>query len=503
MRQNLSQSPENPPVAIPEPIEKVARKPSPKRAKEMLWKKGNLNWKLDKTQQEIYNFIKNNDSKIIVVGASRQLGKSWMLCTIAIEECLRTPNRVVKMIAPEVKMIKRILRPLMRDLLHDCPKELLPQEKSVDHIFKFPNGSEIQIAGTDNGHAESLRGTKAHLCIIDEAGFCADLEYIVKNVLIPTTTTTRGKIILSSTPPKSNDHDFIKFWHNAELNGAFIKKTIYDNPRLTVDDIEALAEAIGGVTSVGFRREYMCELITSEEDAVVPEFAPIKDKIVKAWPRPGFYDAYASMDIGFKDLTVVLFAYYDFKNGKIIIEDELVISGRTLLTDNLAQLLKDKESALWIHPITKEVKAPYIRVSDNNNLILLNDLQIKHNITFLPIPKDNSDAALNNMRILIKQEKIVINPRCKILINHLENAIWNKTRTSFVRSQDNGHFDAVDSLKYLCRGMQLNKNPYPHDYQFEVTDNTYFSENPTDNNKMHQTIKDMFKMGKFNKIKKN
>lgn len=507
-------SDQDPPTQIPElseainvaltTKEKAPKKMSKKKAIENAWKQGIIHWKLDKTQEELYSFIKNNDNKIIVVGSSRQLGKSFLLCTIAIEECMRTPNRVVKMIAPEVKMIKRILRPLMREILADCPEELLPKERPVDHIYKFSNGSEIQIAGTDNGHAESLRGTKAHLCIIDEAGFCSDLEYIVKSVLLPTTTTTGGKIILSSTPSKSNDHDFIKFWQKAELEGAFIKKTIYDNPRLTIDQIEELANAIGGVTSVAFRREYLCELITSEEDAVVPEFnAELKQEIIKVWARPPYYDAYASMDIGFKDLTVVLFAYYDFKNGKIIIEDELVTNGSKFITDNFAKDLIAKESSLWIHPVTREIKTPYLRVSDNNNLILLNDLQVQHKLNFLPIAKDNSDAALNNMRMMLKQKKIIINPKCKTLINHLENGIWNKARSSYTRSQDSGHFDAIDSLKYLCRGMQLNKNPYPASYQFEsMGDNLFFSENPSDNNKVHTAVKEMFKLGKFSKNKK-
>lgn len=493
--------------------EQIPAQVSPTEARNRLWKKGILHWKLDKNQEQMYDFARNTSHKIIVIGASRQIGKSFFLCTLAIEECVRAPNRVVKLIAPEVKMIKRILRPLMREILLDCPKDLTPEYKTVDHIFKFPNGSEIQIAGTDNGHAESLRGTKAHLCIVDEAGFCSDLEYIVKNILIPTTTTTRGKIILSSTPPKSNDHDFIKFWQKAELNGAFIKKIIYDNPRLTIEEIEELAEAIGGITSIGFRREYLCELITSEEDAVVPEFnSELEAKIVKSWIRPPYYDAYASMDIGFRDLTVTLFAYYDFKNGKLIIEDELIVKGDKFLTDTYAKSLKEKEASIWVHPMTKEAKLPYLRVADNNNLILLNDLQVQHGITFMPIAKDNSDAALNNMRMMLKQERIIINPRCTVLINHLKNAIWNKARNSYIRSQDNGHFDAVDSLKYLCRGVQMNKNPYPANYQFEnsVIDDVFFSKNPTDNNKLHESFKKMFQIKRskrhsaddFNKSKK-
>ena len=443
-------------------------------ARRVLWKKALLHWKLDKNQLEMYNFVRNTDHKIIVVGSSRQLGKTYFLVTLALEECLKNPYTIVKFIAPKVKDIKRIISPLVREICQDAPKDLRPEYKTQEHIFRFANGSEIQLAGTDNGHAESIRGNKAHLCIIDEAGFCDDLAYIVNSILIPTTTTTNGKIVMASTPSKSPDHDFMQFMEEAELRGSFVKKTIYDNPRLTDADINALAEALGGKDSIDFRREYLVEKIKSEEDAVVPEFnEELKNKIVKEWERPTFFDTYLSMDIGVKDLTVVLFAYYDFKNAKIIVEDELVLSGTKMLTDNLADSIRAKEASLWTNKMTGEVKPVYLRISDNNNLILLNDLAAKHGMSFVPTLKDNKEAALNNMRMLLRSDRIVIHPRCKTLVAHLQGALWNKTRTGYIRSSDKGHYDAVDALVYLCRNINQGKNPYPANYQFGAKDSVF------------------------------
>ena len=58
-------------------------------ARNRLWKKGNLEWKLDKNQEQLYSFIKNNPHKIVVMACSRQMGKSWLLCTLAIEQCIK------------------------------------------------------------------------------------------------------------------------------------------------------------------------------------------------------------------------------------------------------------------------------------------------------------------------------------------------------------------------------------------------------------------------------
>lgn len=466
----MSQSPEN-------QLKKITKKD----AVDALWRRAILHWKLDKNQVEMYDFSINKPDRIIVIGSSRQLGKSYFLTVLAIETCLKKPYQIVKFIAPKVKDIKRIITPLVREVMHDCPQELKPSFSSQDHIFKFPNGSEIQLAGTDNGHAESIRGNKAHLCIIDEAGFCDDLDYIVNSILIPTTTTTKGKIVMASTPSKTPDHPFMNFLKHAEAEERFIKKTIYDNPRLTLEDIEGIANALpGGKEGTDFKREYLVEMIVSEDDAVVPEFnKDIEASVVKEWPRPPYFDGYVSMDIGSKDLTVALFCYYDFISNKVIIEDEVVLSGKKMLTDSLAELIKIKEATLWTHPSTGSLKPPLLRVADNNNPILLNDLAIKHSINFMPTLKDNADAALNNMRMLLKSERIIIHPRCKTLIYHLKSAIWNKARSSYARSADHGHYDAVDALKYLCRNINFNKNPYPANYQLKGSQMPIFSlENP-------------------------
>lgn len=483
------------------PVNKTAL--SKKSAIDALWRRSVLHWKLDKNQMEMYKFVRETDFKIIVIGSSRQLGKSYFLVTLAIEECLKNPFVIVKFIAPKAKDIKRIITPLIREITGDCPKELNPEYKSQDNVFKFKNGSEIQLAGTDNGHAESIRGNKAHLCIIDEAGFCDDLSYIVNSILIPTTTTTGGRIVMASTPSKSPDHDFMHFMNEAEVEGRFIKKTIYDNPRLTIREIDALAEALGGKESIDFRREYLVEKIKSEEDAVVPEFTKeLRDRCVKSWQRPPFYETYVSMDIGIKDLTVVLFAYYDFRQAKVIIEKELVLSGTRMLTDNLAQNIKDIESTLWVNKMTGEAKPVTLRVADNNNLLLLNDLAVKHGMNFLATAKDNKEAALNNMRMLLRSDRIMIAPECKTLISHLEGALWNKARTSYIRSGDKGHYDAVDALAYLCRNINFNKNPYPANYDLGGSGDIFRYSAPVATTQFEKDLQKTFKIPEARKIKR-
>lgn len=470
---------------------------SKQEAQRQLWERGILHWILDDTQKELYHNYLESSNLTVVWMCSRRLGKSFALCTVAIEQCLKAPNQIVKYVAPKQKQVRTIIKPLIRDILDSCPKHLRPKYFTQDNIYKFPNGSEIQLAGTDNGNAESLRGGSANLCIVDEAGFCDELDYVVNSVLLPTMTTTGGKIILASTPPLSSSHKFMSYFvARAKAEGNLVVKTIYDNPRMTAEQIQAIAEEHGGTDSVTFRREYMCEMIVDQERAVIPEFTKeLQEEIVKPWPRPPYYDSYTAMDIGFKDLTFVLFAYYDFRNDKIIIEDELVMSGQQMTTDKLAEGVKEKEKAIWKNPLDPydqgESKDVYLRVSDNN-LIVLNDLNRLHDLVFLPTDKDDADAALNQLRMKLASKKIIIHPRCVNLISHLENAIWNKSRTKFERSGDYGHYDGCEAAKYLVRNIIYSKNPYPPGYDIPNGDDVFLSPYMKPENNFEKSVKDMF-----------
>lgn len=467
-----------------------------REARHKLWRKGNITYLLDANQKGIYDSLIDNPNRTLVLNCSRRLGKTYLMCVIAVETCLKSPNTIVKFVAPTQKMIKTILRPVMREIIKDAPTELRPQYKTNDQMYKFGhNNSEIQIAGTDSGHIDSLRGGTSHLCLIDEAGGCTDLKYAVKSVLLPTMTTTKGKIIIASTPPPTPDHDFIEYVRNAEYRKTLIHRTIYDNPRLTQEQLESIIkeyEMDGGIDSIEFRREYLAEIIVNTEMAVIPEFTKeVEDETIREWPRPPYYDIYTAMDIGFKDLTFVLFAYYDFVNKKIVVEDELLLNGPKLTTKILAESIKQKEETLWIDPINEKPITPFLRVCDNN-LIVINDLQRLHSLTFIPTEKKDADGALNQLRIMIGNQSVIINPKCVNLIRHVKNGIWNKKKTSFIRSPDNGHYDGIDALKYLVRNILLSKNPYPNNYFEKSGDGIFKLNNKQSKNEIINHFQNMF-----------
>lgn len=463
-------SEQNNPTAVQTVTDKQVRE-----ARARLWHMGILEWKLDITQKKLYDFYNGNTDKTIVINCSRRLGKSYFLTILALEQCLKVPKSIVKFLQPEVKMIRTNIRPVINEILDDCPRELRPQFKTQDSMYVFPNGSEIHLAGTDNGNHEKLRGGNAHLALIDEAGFCSELEYIVNSILIPTTTLTQGRIILSSTTPPIPDHEFIKYMEKAEIDGRLVRKTIFDavndnlgqlKPRIHAGIVADIVKSMpNGEKDDAFRTEYLCEVITDSKASVVPEFTKeIQRDTIVPWLKPAFYDRYVAMDIGFEDLTAILFAYWDFDNGVLVIEDEFDINGSEMTTRKVAEAISRYENNLWTNPLTGEFEKPYKRVCDNN-LIMINDLQKDHQLTFFPTEKHNKDAYINAMRNMIAERQIIIHPRCKKLVQHLSLASWDRTRKDFKRSADNGHYDYVAALMYLVRNLDTTRNPYPKGYR--------------------------------------
>jgi hypothetical protein len=183
------------------------------------------------------------------------------------------------------------------------------------------------------------------------------------------------------------------------------------------------------------------------------------------------------MDLGFNDLTVVLFGYWDFRADKLIIEDEIVVKGTDLHLKKLGEQIWNKEAELWTNVMSGEVHRPLKRVSDTN-LVAINEIrQNTHNrVSFISVDKDDNDSAINHLRMMLSAQKIIINPRCETLIKHLLNVKWASNKKTFARSPDDGHYDAVDAIKYLVRSVNYTKNPYPANYNLDVRD--LFVSNP-------------------------
>lgn len=297
-----------------------------------LWARGELSYKFHSVQKEMYNILEKSEANSTLVWlCSRQIGKSYMIALLATIYCLRKPDSIVKILTDTKLHCKTIYEPKFKEVFEDCPEHLKPNYIPSQYLYVFPNGSQIQLAGTDGNSAERLRGQVSVLVLVDEAGFCNKLNYNVMSILAPTTTHTGGKIVLASSAPEDPDHEFVEFIEKAEMDGKLTNKTLYDNPLLTSEQVKTIiARYPLGVNDPNFRREYLNIIEKNEDVTVFPEITEdtVWDLTKNIPMKPAHYNCYVGMDLGFKDLTVAVFAYYDFRNDIVVFEKEIVKKGK-------------------------------------------------------------------------------------------------------------------------------------------------------------------------------
>lgn len=487
------------------------------QAVEKLWRMGNLSYKLKGIQKEMYEKVHTSTGKTTTFLVSRRSGKSYTMALLATEHCSKYPNSIVKYLLPKKRDAKTILLPIMRTILEDCPEDLKPEWKAADYVFDFPNGSQIQLGGTDNGNAESIRGGYANIAMMDEAGFqdYNDFSYIVKSIIMPTLLTTRGKLVMASTPSREPSHPFMTEWvEPARDENKLIEYDIYSNPMIDEEMMnEIIAEYPLGIHDPDFRREMLLESSPDKQVQVIPEFdSKAEEEIMVASAPPSRFDTYVSGDVGAIDLTVYLFAYWDWDRQKLVVKDELVLGGdgTKLNTSQIADGIREKEKFLFKNELTGDIDEPYLRIMDNN-LIVINDLRTIYDLNFIPTKKDDKNAAIDELRVMIQNRDIEIDPNCKVLLHHLKSTQWRYNskgirmgfkRTGKVSHHKAHHGDAVDALIYLVRNVQRSKNPYPNGWG-ELVGDSVFRHPSHKSNGRDSKIKDFVKGIMGIKDKKN
>lgn len=457
--------------------------------KAVLWRAGDLSWKLHDNQLGVHRFYRrwcnqapandNGDGKyhrVFVFEGGRRYGKTFWSLLLSIEDSIQRPGSVRTFATAYQKDVADILLPLLEEIARDAPADVRPEYRGSSEgesagIY-FPRtgpakGSRIKLFGLDM-HPHSLRGRASDGVIISEAGFCKKLRRAIVSVLTPQMQgRPHARILLESSAPEDPATDFDEhFVPDAKLRGAYVSRTIDDNPMLTHEEREEFIREAGGRGSPDCDREYFNKRVRPATRVVVPEFDEALH--VQRVPMPDFADCYVALDPGFRDLFAILWAYWDFDNARLVIQRDW--AERNASATTIAAVIKQGEAELWSGVQRwngKELKEnPRLRVSDTDPRMLA-DLYREHGLRVSPVLKTTGaktelkEAAVHSVRGAIGRGQVIIDPSCTKLIAHLNAARWNELRTDYERSEVFGHFDLLDALVYMWRSIDRNRNAQP------------------------------------------
>lgn len=439
---------------------------------------------LKPAQKEMFISFFGGKHRKSVFHCARRLGKTHLLCIIALVTAINKPKAQIRYATFTQKALKKMVMPIFKQLLGNLDKKLKPAYNVQDGMFTFPNGSQIHLAGVNNGHSDDLRGTTSDLALIDEAGFVDELSYLVESVLMPQLLSANGKLIMASSSPLTPAHEFVDYINEAKLDGSYKSFDIHSGgyaPEL----LKEFCEEAGGATSTTWRREYLNEVIVDESLAVIPDWKPEYAVNVQHDAFYNFYHRYTAADWGVRDKTAVLWAYYDFRRAKLVVEAEFTCSGTDSTTRNIADKIKATEKTLGYTKIHR-------RPADNNELILLQDLATEFNLHFFPTTKDTLSAMVNEARLWVSSGRVEVSKNCPELIACLQYGVYqDEKRDKFGRSKALGHYDALAAFIYLVRNIDQHTNPIPHNYGY--TENTFDPNTWEDSDS--KTVKQIFNIG--------
>lgn len=437
-----------------------------KRYAKAAWKQLDPTYLLSNNQADLVKGLERarlERVRHVVFRCSRRWGKSFTMVVYALKMCLQNPGFKVQYVAGTIKLVRRVVQPAFKDVMAQCPPEfqhLLPKWNGQLGQYEFDNGSVIVVGGADNNNIDDLLGQAANLIIIDEAGYIKVLEEAVNRVLGPMLATTKGTMIVASTPPADPTHYFHQLCTAANAKGYLFHRDVYTCDTGLVDP-EYEKENAGGDGSDFWKREWLAIPTIDATMTVLPDFMGLKNKVVKEFVRPPYFDYYSryiTLDYGYDpDASGILFAYYDFQSATIYVEDELLLPKAN--SRELAEAMNTKKKALWGEMVVHK------QVADGTNISLA-DMWDQHRLYFEMVSKGDGSvlANANNTNVMLRDKQLIIHPRCKNLIAQMEAAQWKSakgTKREFTRSNLFYHFDLVASLFYLVRSVDYHYNPVP------------------------------------------
>ena len=251
-----------------------------------------------------------------------------------------------------------------------------------------------------------------------------------------------------------------------ELNKALFVFDIYSNPLLTKEDIEEEIESLGGIDSPHVQRELFCKIIKDFDKVVVPEFDETRH--VKPIHLPSHAKWLTTLDFGGTvDKHGLVLTYWDFKKAQLVVYGEHLLKNNTA-TDIIVEKGLELEAMVpRDHKIN--VSNPGIayhprRIADCPGQIKIDLAKLKYPIYTPKKEKGSWEGGQNEVRVALRNNQIVISPRCKMLIATLRYGRFTDNRKDWQRTEEFGHLDLLAALIYAWRHKDIS-NPYPDMYK--------------------------------------
>lgn len=352
-------------------------------------------------------------------------GKSYFITQKIITRCCRETIRVL-VCRRYGTTIRNTCFALFKEIIEKWKLTSLVKIRETDYNIKFVNGSEIIFLGLDE-ETKLLSLTNISCIFVEEA---YEVPYDTFEQL---NLRLRGNVpnqqILFAFNPINRRHWLYDFCIEHPPQSFIFNETTYkDNPFLSAEYIAALEELY-------IRNPAKAKIYCDGEWGT-----PVEGLVFTNWKQQPFgiedvnkFERRNGSDLGFIDPTTIVSTFYDRDNKIIYVYDEFYKSG-CQLDEVVGEFSRMELTKSRVYMDSAEPRS--IQFFRNKGLNVLPSIKgadsVKAGISFL------------------QNHYIIINPKCKHLIEEMENFSYLKDKKSGEYTENTTHeySHAIDALRY-------------------------------------------------------
>jgi len=399
-------------------------------------------FQLTNRQSDAFDTLSGIARYVMLYGGSRS-GKTFCAVLAIIIRAIKTKSRHVILRLNFNHVKTSIWADTLPKVLKLRFPELEVQWNKTDYYITLPNGSEIWVAGLDDDkRVEKILGKEYSTLYFNE---CSQIPY--KSVQIALTrlaekNSLRKKAIFDENPPSKKHWSYWLFIKKLDpIDNVPVEPSKYDsilmNPDDNIDNIDPdyITEVLDNLSEAQKKRFRDGEFSTDDDGLAYYSFD--REKHVKDVSKNVNGQRLVALDFNVMPMTGCI-AYYS--NNKFYIFEEAFLENSDTFKMS-AHLIKMGHKGANVYPDSTGANR---KTSGKSDHLILKEAGFNIQFTRNPLVFDR----VNNINRLLMEDRIVIDPSCRKLINDLEKVSWKDG--SLDQKSDKMLTHISDALGYLC-----------------------------------------------------
>lgn len=397
--------------------------------------------KTDK-QKEAIKLLSNNSKYTALFGGSRS-GKTVILLYAMIIRAAKERSRHL-IVRQNFNHIKRsIALDTFPKVLNIAFPHLKPHPNKSELYYTLANGSEIFLAGLDDGkRVEKILGTEFSTIWFNEA---SQIDYSSMQMAITRLAeknSLKKRVWFDFNPPTKSHWSYWLFEKKLDpieeipLIEPEDYQSLLMNPKDNIENIDQDYLNLLSKMPEKERNRFLEGKYNDESEGAVYYSFKRDTHVSPVYKQPG--TIFIGQDFNVDPGTAIIF---QFINNKFHIFDEVYLPNSDTYKMSSEFNIKGLKGSTIIPDST----------GANRKTSGMSDFNILEQAGFRIMPTRNPFVfdRVNNVNRLFQQDRIIIDPKCRKLINDLEKVSWKDNKLD--QSGPNKHLTHIsDCLGYAC-----------------------------------------------------